>query len=103
MAIQKNLEKEELGGLVITGAYHRIHSINLVFESDPKPTGLDEQHSHVGEELRFECNWETFANSGIRGMEIPISSLSGVTDKNSLLTMCYGHLKTGELSGGVDV
>ena len=50
MAIQKNLEKEELGGLVITGAYHRIHSINLVFESDPKPTGLDEQHSHVGEE-----------------------------------------------------
>ncbi len=113
MAIQKNLVKEELGGLVITGAYHRIHSINLVFESDPKPTGLDEQHSHVGEELRLECNWETFANSGIRysdpmtieggGMEIPISSLSGVTDKNSLLTMCYGHLKTGELSGGIDV
>ena len=75
--------------------------------------GADEQHSHVGEELRLECNWETFANSGIRysdpmtieggGMEIPISSLSGVTDKNSLLTMCYGHLKTGELSGGIDV
>ena len=53
------------------------------------------------------------ANSGIRysdqmtieggGMEIPISSLSGVTDKSSLLTMCYGHLKTGELSGGIDV
>ena len=112
MAIQKNLEKQELGGLVITGAYHRIHSINLFFESDPRPTWHDEQHPYE-EHLRFECNWETFANSGIRysdpmtieggGMEIPISSLSGVTDKNSLLTMCYGHLKTGELSGGIDV
>ena len=115
MAIQRDHTLGSWGGITITGCYHRINSVELRWQSDPVPTGIpDEDLDSYKTEYDFRIDWETFLNSGERysitghahggdSADAPLSILSGVSGQDSLIAASYDYLKTGVLSGGLDV
>ena len=110
MAIRKSVYVDHFGAEV-TGAYHKITEVRIELESQVRTTG--DQTEPDDNKLNLSYQYETYANSGIRwstassvqgGTEdLPLSHLANVSGYNSLLTECYNHLKTGTLSGAVDV
>ena len=110
MAIQKSVYVDHFGAEV-TGAYHKIKEVKIELESQVRTTG--EQAEPDDNRLTLSYQYETYANSGVRwsnansihgGTEdLPLSHLANVSGYDSLLTECYNHLKTGTLSGAIDV
>tara|TARA_R110000751_G_scaffold73100_2_gene148017 strand:- start:2049 stop:2396 length:348 start_codon:yes stop_codon:yes gene_type:complete len=115
MAIQKDQYIKQVK-FTQTGCYHRINRIQVDYETDAAPLVLPENSIAYKEKAELVISWQTFLNSGERyaedahldildhkSCEAPISILSGVTDKSSLLASAYSFLKTGDICSGIDV
>ena len=115
MAILKDITPSMLGGGTITGAYHRIRSIELRFKSDARgemDDGFDESRSE--KEVRYDVDVEIYANETVRNTtrehigghqyQLPISCLTATSGEDSLVRSAYEYLKTGEgeMTGGID-
>ena len=115
MAILKDITPSMLGGGTITGAYHRIRSIELRFKSDARgemDDGFDESRSE--KEVRYDVDVEIYANETVRNTtreqidghqyELPMSCLITASGEDSLVKSAYEYLKTGEseMTGGID-
>ena len=113
MAIQRDFTYEQAGNLLMTGAYHKISRIDLEVVHRTLTTGEDQDGGGDPKESDAEISYDIFANSGVRydiatpleggRVKWPLSSWSGVSGYDSLIDSAYEFLKTGELSGGIDV
>ena len=107
MAILKDITPTMLGGGSITGACHRIKSIELRFKSEARREEDDNfENERAEKEVRFDIDIEIYANEEVRNTtqeqigghqyELPMSCLTLVSGEDSLMKSAYEYIKTGE-------
>ena len=114
MAIQRDKYLDQYD-TTITGCYYRVNKVELRYETQPLPTGVsDDDRNNYRNEYECDIEYEVFLNSGERysisghstecqSVRAPISIMTTVSGKDSLVAAAYDFLKTGELSGGIDI
>ena len=95
-----------------TGAYHKITEVTLEAKAEPVASG-EQDSDPDNNAMRINYQYNTFPHSGARwasaasidggSEDLPSELLVNVSGYDSLLTECYNHLKTGALSGAIDV
>ena len=95
-----------------TGAYHKITEVTLEAKAEPVASG-EQDNDPDNNAMRINYNYNTFPHSGARWLsaasvdggseDLPSELLVNVSGYDSLIRECYNHLKTGALSGAIDV
>ena len=95
-----------------TGAYHKITEVTLEAKAEPVASG-EQDSDPDNNAMRINYQYNTFPHSGARwasaasidggSEDLPSELLVNVSGYDSLITECYKHLKTGALSGAIDV